>query len=1391
MTKHTILFLAANPSRTDRRAFDQVAKAIHEELERGDCRDMFAFEARWAPEPLDLLRELRKLAPAVVHFSGRGDETGLIFHGRRDREDRLVSTEAFAQAFRAAGASVKLVILDACDSEAQAQALLAHVDCVIGMNGSIGDDAARAFAIGFYGGLSEPVARAFEHGRAAIGLEGLPDGDRLRLRVRKGVDATRLILAAGASRPAQTDRRAVRSVGAGIGTRADVLSLLEGLLHGPDKDGQSAMRGGAGMVVAAMPRELFGVVLSSGLAQYRTLAAGPTWDELFETITDVDAVLPAMLRDGAVTSLARDRTQYIPGREGIADTKAHLTDKLARAGGRLLLRGPGGIGKTREAAELARDLCAAGWIVCVADPEESSRIGAAVEIPAHLVDARVVIVVDKLHARITEDGTFVERFSAFLSKVERVVPDLRVLAIARGHSVLGLEDPASRRWSEVRLPALSLAAIAQMLSGLAARAGVAVEDSGELVRNSDRMPQTVIDNVLGAAQSGLPLTRSSWQPGSLQSWRERLRRVQAKHAHAHAVYQAIDLLARSGVPARRPYVVRLVRELAGADQAVAIDALLDTGLIGARNGVLSLHSEEQLRESVDGERAVSIASHHELVCRAVLDGSGDRPADRTLLAVGLVRAGLLAPAEAMTRSALAAGNRDAHGVLALVHFKRRSFVAAEAELTARLAHDPGFAPALWMRACTRLILGDLEGAAADLDASLGADPDGPLKRQWLGMRGLLHFHRGMLAEASADLEAALQVEDALAVPLYFVRSLLRERQGDHAGTEQDCDAAIRCESAFPGTVGLRGTNAEANIAMTPFARMIRANARSRQGKYAEAEADLTDELASALEEAMKALWAHLPGSSRLRADLEALGFRPGHLAMTVIGARGVIRLQLARWADAERDLDRALEDGTLAPDLLAETHALRGLARYMLGRLAEAEADLSRAIAFAPAECPPHLHVLRACCRSDLGRSAEAGADLEAAWEQGERSGAFFCLRAQHRLREGLADAAEADLDAAFDAGFDEVAAWRLRGIVRYCLGKLPEAELALDGALARSPDPQLYYLRGTVRLDRTDLVGADRDYTAAIERGADDANTYAMRAAARHARGQLGEAIEDADHALARGGADGLAFAIRGQARAARGEAIEANRDLTAAIERGAADADVFAARVLARVQLGDRAGAVSDYEAVMEYDAADHRGYVRRGFSSLMLGRWEQANSDLERALELQATSVAHCLRATVRYVLGDFAGVIRDADAAVALGGGSGVPHELVTCARIRIGDLAGAEAGCAQVTEIAPRLASIVIAQSVLDLARGALASARARLESATDAAVRPWLGLVALLSGRYGTARALYKEVGAALDAALARRELDYWSRQYADRLTNDRARQAVRDIRRMLRAAGT
>ena len=221
LKKHVILFLAANPSGTDRLALDREARSIHAELRRSGFRDQFEFVTRWVAEPLDLLREVRELRPTVVHFSGHGgahmagavdsahgrdvvaasapsggEPHGLYFHDTAGGA-QVVSPGAMAQTFGAVGGSVKVVVLNACFTAPVADALLAHVDCVVGMSGAIGDDAARHFAVGFYGGLGEgeAVDKAYQQGKAAISLEGLRDGELPQLRVRAGIDAARLVLA--------------------------------------------------------------------------------------------------------------------------------------------------------------------------------------------------------------------------------------------------------------------------------------------------------------------------------------------------------------------------------------------------------------------------------------------------------------------------------------------------------------------------------------------------------------------------------------------------------------------------------------------------------------------------------------------------------------------------------------------------------------------------------------------------------------------------------------------------------------------------------------------------------------------------------------------------------------------------------------------------------------------------------------------------------------------------------------------------------------------------------------------------------------------------------------------------------------------------------------------
>jgi hypothetical protein len=221
-------------------------RAVKQEL-RGARHRCLELVHCWAAEADDLVRELRESAPLIAHLGGHGCNTGggravdpadgdgggaLVFDAR-DGRPHLVSYELVRKIFELAGASVKLVVLTACATEPLARLLLAHVDCVIGMDGPITDDVAAKFARGLYAAIGDgaSVEQAFLAGCVAIQCAGLPGADRPKLMVRDGVDASGIVLAGtprehtgGPSRPGLLpSRRGKRGVQRGVPRRGGKL----------------------------------------------------------------------------------------------------------------------------------------------------------------------------------------------------------------------------------------------------------------------------------------------------------------------------------------------------------------------------------------------------------------------------------------------------------------------------------------------------------------------------------------------------------------------------------------------------------------------------------------------------------------------------------------------------------------------------------------------------------------------------------------------------------------------------------------------------------------------------------------------------------------------------------------------------------------------------------------------------------------------------------------------------------------------------------------------------------------------------------------------------------------------------------------------------------------
>lgn len=172
-----ILILTANPKNTDKLRLDEEVREIQARLERAKKRDQFEIVTRWALRVDDLRRALLDHEPQILHFSGHGGGKHGLALENSSGELQLVSTESLARLFKLFKETIECVVFNACYSEAQAEAIYQHINCVVGMNKAIGDRAAIKFAVGFYDalGAGKSYELAYEFGCTTIDLHNIPE----------------------------------------------------------------------------------------------------------------------------------------------------------------------------------------------------------------------------------------------------------------------------------------------------------------------------------------------------------------------------------------------------------------------------------------------------------------------------------------------------------------------------------------------------------------------------------------------------------------------------------------------------------------------------------------------------------------------------------------------------------------------------------------------------------------------------------------------------------------------------------------------------------------------------------------------------------------------------------------------------------------------------------------------------------------------------------------------------------------------------------------------------------------------------------------------------------------------------------------------------------------
>ncbi len=129
-----VLFVASNPLGTQGLSLDEEFRDVASRLRVDGIRERVRLLPRLAARPEDLMEGLLEEEPDIVHFSGQGEANGALVFTAVDGQRHDVSVEALGALFGAVRSPVRMVVLNACFSDPQAQMLAEVVGCAIGMN---------------------------------------------------------------------------------------------------------------------------------------------------------------------------------------------------------------------------------------------------------------------------------------------------------------------------------------------------------------------------------------------------------------------------------------------------------------------------------------------------------------------------------------------------------------------------------------------------------------------------------------------------------------------------------------------------------------------------------------------------------------------------------------------------------------------------------------------------------------------------------------------------------------------------------------------------------------------------------------------------------------------------------------------------------------------------------------------------------------------------------------------------------------------------------------------------------------------------------------------------------------------------------------------------------
>ncbi|HZN76474.1 MAG TPA: CHAT domain-containing protein [Micromonosporaceae bacterium] len=167
----TLLVLSANPSDTTPLRLDHERRRIVESIAAVQALTRLDVRMADAVQVDDLHHRLLQYRPVGLHFAGHGSTDGVVIEDS-DGYRRRIPAAALADLVAIFTPPLRCVVLNACYTDAQAEAIAGRGPCVVGMRGPVPDDIAIHFAAGFYAAAADgmSVRQAFDLGKNRLSL---------------------------------------------------------------------------------------------------------------------------------------------------------------------------------------------------------------------------------------------------------------------------------------------------------------------------------------------------------------------------------------------------------------------------------------------------------------------------------------------------------------------------------------------------------------------------------------------------------------------------------------------------------------------------------------------------------------------------------------------------------------------------------------------------------------------------------------------------------------------------------------------------------------------------------------------------------------------------------------------------------------------------------------------------------------------------------------------------------------------------------------------------------------------------------------------------------------------------------------------------------------------